>query len=92
VEKCGKLCWTARPFSESRIPAIAMRACSGCAGDYEDPGRTAGPDEPEGEDDADEYEVELEGQLGGQSESAFERDDTPSPANENDARDDDLAN
>ncbi len=92
VEKCGKVGGTARPFYESRTPTIAaMHACSACAGDYEDPGRTGGPEEPDDEGDSDEYEVELEGELKGDLESAFEGGDKPSPVNETDARDDDLA-
>jgi hypothetical protein len=51
------------------MPAIAMRACSACAGDYEDPGRTAGPDDSDDAGDADrdvsEYEVEWEGDPDG---------------------------
>jgi len=76
VEKYGKVGGTARPSSESRLPAIAeLRACSACAGDYEDPGRTAGPEESDDEGYVDEYEVELEGLLEGELESTFERDD-----------------
>jgi len=75
VEKCGKVRGTGRLFSGSRMPAIAMRSCSACAGDYEDPGRTAGPEESNDEGYADEDEVELEGLLEGELEGTFERDD-----------------
>ena len=73
------------------MPAIAMRACSACAGDYEDPGLTAGPDAPHDEGDADEDDVEWEVQLERELESAFECGDEQSPANEADGRDDELA-
>ena len=91
MEKCGKVRGTGRLFSGSRMPAIAMRSCSACAGDYEDPGRTAGHEEADGEGAADEYEVEWEDQPEGELESVFERDDAQSPATETDARDDNLA-
>jgi hypothetical protein len=53
VEKCGKLFWVAADVFEGIARAGAMgmvrpedslslRACSACAGDYEDPERTAG--------------------------------------------------
>jgi hypothetical protein len=39
----------------------AMRACSACAGDYEDPERTAwSPDDPDGEEREDGREEERE--------------------------------
>ena len=62
MENCGKV-WrsdgvTADPhatpgevYSKNRARANAMRACSACAGDYEDPDRTAWrPDDAEEEE------------------------------------------
>jgi hypothetical protein len=37
---------------ENRPPLEALRACSGCAGDYEDPDRTASTEEDAAEEDA----------------------------------------
>jgi hypothetical protein len=65
VEKCGKP-WQQRasiaapfkagcgdgPAGSSRAAIAPVRACSACAGDYEDPDRTAG--EPDEESDEDE--------------------------------------
>jgi hypothetical protein len=52
VEKCGK---------DGAVVATkylnALRACSGCAGDYEDPDCTARPEEAEWADE--EYEAEM---------------------------------
>jgi hypothetical protein len=59
VETCGKLgrrtvtfaapersSGSSRPAGGAYRPLVAMRACSACAGDYEDPDRAAGdPDE-----------------------------------------------
>jgi hypothetical protein len=72
VEKCGKV-WrrenetAARDerlgevYSMSGSGAKEMRACSACAGDYEDPDRTAWtPDDAEGEDQDDEASVTTE--------------------------------
>ena len=42
--------------------ANGMQACSACAGDYEDPERTAGSD---GIDEFDEFSEEWEGEAGG---------------------------
>jgi len=67
VDKCGKL-WrqqgaAATPWrascdgGEAKNGGVAARlqACSACAGDYEDPDRTAStPDEPGGEEREDE--------------------------------------
>jgi hypothetical protein len=63
VEKCGKV-WRLDHATAARHEAqdgvcfaagsggvIGLRACSACAGDYEDPDRTAGtPDDAETED------------------------------------------
>jgi hypothetical protein len=40
VEKCGKGC-SDIALNEERGVRVMMRACSACAGDYEDPDRTA---------------------------------------------------
>ena len=48
-----------------RTTAMTMRACSACAGDYEDPLRTTGPDEGDDECDASAYELEWEGDSEG---------------------------
>ena len=47
MDNCGNLC---RDFDADGAPAL--HACSACTGDYEDPDRTAPPDEGEDEDDA----------------------------------------
>jgi hypothetical protein len=45
ANSCGNL-WKTRAADGAYGPLVAMRACSACAGDYEDPDRTAGePDE-----------------------------------------------
>jgi hypothetical protein len=54
---------------------VALRACSACAGDYEDPGRTAGPDEDEAEWDGDGWE---------EGNGAEENSDAESPAGNTD--------
>jgi hypothetical protein len=66
VENCGKLrraistTQTAadacsQPFGEGNVRASVMRACSACAGDYEDPDRTAWP--PDDGDDGEEEQA-----------------------------------
>lgn len=46
ARNCGRGRRPARRFSgESPNSAYPMRACSACAGDYEDPDRTAGTDD-----------------------------------------------
>lgn len=48
-----------RNFPDGMLSGNGMRACSACAGDYEDPDRTAGrPDE--GDDELDDAEETLE--------------------------------
>jgi hypothetical protein len=48
-------------LSEGAGEMPAMRACSACAGDYEDPERTAwSPDDPDGEEREDGREEERE--------------------------------
>lgn len=39
------------PGDESRIAGPTMRACSACAGDYEDPDRTAGSEDKRMDED-----------------------------------------
>lgn len=63
------------------MPVAAMRACSACAGDYEDPGRTAGPDEDGAEWDGDSLE---EGNGAEESDNAEEPNDAESPAGNTD--------
>ena len=51
---CGRGGRLARRFGgESPNSAYPMRACSACAGDYEDPDRTAGTDEEDVEPEDD---------------------------------------
>lgn len=57
VEKCGK---------ENRGGGTALRACSACAGDYEDPERTAWPDAVEAAD-AEMSDGELEVETGSEA-------------------------
>ena len=52
MEKCGKVYRLAPGFAEPRMPTLTMRACSACAGDYEDPARTTGPDDYDDAGDA----------------------------------------
>jgi len=54
-------------FREGR-GAGSLRACSACAGDYEDPERTAPPDEPAEDEDEDwrEGRAGAEGFLNGE--------------------------
>lgn len=49
-----------------------VRACSACAGDYEDPDRTAGNMDPSEEDEADEAQHEAQGFR--ESEAGFPAD------------------
>lgn len=72
MENCGKLFWpgTVRGYREpscetARGAIAAVRACSACAGDYEDPDRTAwapedGAEEKEGNapENPDEFSAE----------------------------------
>jgi hypothetical protein len=88
VENCGKL-WRVRArllslaatSAAAHMPVVAMRACSACAGDYEDPGRTAGPDEDEPEWDSDSWE---EGNGVEESDGAEESKDAESLADNTD--------
>ena len=61
MDNCGNL---RRDFDAHWAPAL--HACSACAGDYEDPDRTAPPDEDEGEDDGSNAWPERAGEGGGE--------------------------
>lgn len=52
MEKCGKS-WSDIALNEERGVGVIMRACSACAGDYQDPDRTAwtATEENDGEED-----------------------------------------
>lgn len=72
-----------QPLSELRTPPITLRACSACAGDYEDPARTAASDDGVDEVKASAYEAEWESELDGE----LDNQDTPALLSETDAGD-----
>ena len=66
MEICGKVSAGHGRVTQRLAPAIALRACSACAGDYEDPDRTAWS--PDGEDlDSEETGQERDGSDAGRT-------------------------
>jgi hypothetical protein len=80
---------------DAQKPTMTIHACSGCAGDYQDPGRTAGPDEGDDEGGVSPYETEWEGDMKWRPEEALEGGsenvEVAAPASEAAAPDDPLA-